>query len=94
MDIERLRDAYREAKQTPADEVTFKWLRLNMLVSSTVAWIPDKKYVSLTEGMELYSIGMATFRKLAEEAGAAYKVNKRVLVNTVEFEENLQKYRM
>lgn len=53
-----------------------------------------KKYVSLTEGMELYSIGMATFRKLAEEAGDVYKINKRVLVNTVEFEENLQKYRM
>lgn len=53
-----------------------------------------KKYVSLNEGMELYSLGMATFRKLAEEAGAVYKVNKRVLVNTVEFEQNLQKYRM
>ena len=53
-----------------------------------------KKYVSLNEGAELYSLGMTTFRKLAEEAGAVYKVNKRVLVNTVEFEENLQKYRM
>ena len=53
-----------------------------------------KKYVSLDEGMELYSIGKHTFRELAEEAGAVYKVNKRVLVNTVEFEENLQKYRM
>ena len=41
VDIERLRDAYREAKQNPADEVTFKWLRLNMWVSSTTAWIPD-----------------------------------------------------
>jgi phage terminase large subunit-like protein len=30
--IERLRDAYREAKQNPADEVTFKWLRMNMWV--------------------------------------------------------------
>ena len=53
-----------------------------------------KKYVSLNEGMELYSLGMATFRTLAEEAGAVYKVNKRVLVNTVVFEEYLQKYRM
>lgn len=35
-----LRDAYREAKQNPADEITFKWLRCNMWVSSTVAWIP------------------------------------------------------
>jgi phage terminase large subunit-like protein len=41
VDIERLRDAYWEAKQNLADEVTFKWLRLNMWVSSTVAWIPD-----------------------------------------------------
>ena len=39
--IDRVRDAYNEAKQNPADEVTFKWLRLNMWVSSTVAWIPD-----------------------------------------------------
>lgn len=44
VDIERLRDAYREAKQNPADEVTFKWLRCNMWVSSTVAWIPDAIY--------------------------------------------------
>ena len=43
VDIERLRDAYREAKQNPADEVTFKWLRLNMWVSSTVAWIAFTK---------------------------------------------------
>lgn len=45
VDIERLRDAYREAKQNPADEVTFKWLRCNMWVSSTVAWIPDAIYM-------------------------------------------------
>lgn len=42
VDIERLRDAYREAKQNPADEVTFKWLRCNMWVSSAVAWIPEE----------------------------------------------------
>ena len=53
-----------------------------------------KRFVRADEGAELYSLGMTTFRKLAEEAGAVYKVNKRVLVNTVEFEENLQKYRM
>lgn len=45
VDIERLRDAYREAKQNPADEITFKWLRCNMWVSSTVAWIPDAIYI-------------------------------------------------
>lgn len=39
VDIERLRDAYREAKQNPADEMTFKWIRMNMWVSSTTSWI-------------------------------------------------------
>ena len=41
VDIERLRDAYREAKQNPAKEINFKWLRMNMWVNSTTAWIPD-----------------------------------------------------
>ena len=44
VDIERLRDAYREAKQNPADEITFRWLRMNQWVSSTTAWIPDQIY--------------------------------------------------
>lgn len=45
VDIERLRDAYREAKQNPADEITFKWLRCNMWVSAMTAWIPDQIYM-------------------------------------------------
>ena len=53
VDIERLRDAYREAKQNPADEVTFKWLRGNMWVSSTVAWIPDAIYMRGNEPIDM-----------------------------------------
>ena len=53
VDIERLRDAYREAKQNPADEVTFKWLRCNMWVSSTVAWIPDAIYMRGNEPIDV-----------------------------------------
>ena len=56
VDIERLRDAYREAKQNPADEVTFKWLRCNMWVSSTVAWIPDAIYTRGNESIEAASL--------------------------------------
>ena len=56
VDIERLRDAYREAKQNPADEVTFKWLRLNMWVSSTVAWIPDAIFMKGNEEIDLASL--------------------------------------
>ena len=56
VDIERLRDAYREAKQNPADEVTFKWLRLNMWVSSTVAWIPDSIFMKGNEEIDLAAL--------------------------------------
>ena len=41
VDIERLRDAYREAKQNPADEITFKWLQNEYVGISTTSWIPD-----------------------------------------------------
>ena len=51
VDIERLRDAYREAKQNPADEITFKWLRCNMC--STVAWIPDVIYMRGNEPIDM-----------------------------------------
>lgn len=53
VDIERLRDACREAKQNPADEITFKWLRCNMWVSSTVAWIPDAIYMRGDEPIDM-----------------------------------------
>ena len=56
VDIERLRDAYREAKQNPADEITFKWLRMNMWVSSTVAWIPDAIYMRGNEPINMASL--------------------------------------
>lgn len=39
--VDRVRDAFHEAEQNPADEVTFRWLRLNQWVGSAVAWIPD-----------------------------------------------------
>ena len=53
VDIERLSDAYREAKQNPADEITFKWLRMNMQVSSTTAWIPDAIYMRGNEPIDM-----------------------------------------
>lgn len=57
------RDAYREAKQNPADEITFKWLRMNMWVSSTTSWIPDAIFMKgnepinmrLLEGRDCYA---------------------------------------
>lgn len=44
IDIERMRDAYREAKQSPADEMTFRWLRLNQWMKQEVRWMPMDKW--------------------------------------------------
>ena len=45
-----------DARQNPADEVTFKWLRLNMWVSSTVAWIPDAIFMKGNEEIDLATL--------------------------------------
>ena len=42
--IERVREAYKEALQNPAEENVFRQLRLNTWVSSTVCWIPEHIY--------------------------------------------------
>lgn len=43
-----------------------------------------KKFVSLKEGAELYSLGRNTFCNLAKEVNASYKIGSRVLVNIEE----------
>ena len=40
-----------------------------------------KKFVTLKEGAELLSIGLHSFRDLAEDAGAIYRIKRRILVN-------------
>ena len=42
--IDRVREAYKNAFDNPAEENVFKQLRLNMWVNSTVCWIPDHVY--------------------------------------------------
>lgn len=54
--IDRMRDAFREAQQNPADEVTFRWLRLNQWVSSTTAWIPDQIYMRGNQEINLAAL--------------------------------------
>lgn len=51
-----------------------------------------KKFVGLQEGAEYYSLGLHTFRDLAEDAGAVYHVKRRVLVNTEIFEEFMEMF--
>lgn len=42
--IDRVRDAYKDALDNPAEENVFKQLRLNIWTNSAVAWIPDHIY--------------------------------------------------
>jgi len=42
--IERVREAYKNALENPAEENVFKQLRLNMWMNSTVVWIPEHIY--------------------------------------------------
>lgn len=53
-----------------------------------------KKYVRYKEGAELYSMSQSKFERMAKEAGATYKVDKLVLVNTRVFEEYLETFRV
>jgi len=51
-----------------------------------------KKFVRLDEGAALYSIGLNTFRDIARDAGAIYKVKRIVLVNTELIDEFLETF--
>lgn len=52
-----------------------------------------KKFVSVAEGAELYSLGIHSFRELAGEANAVYHVKRRVLINTELIDEYLETFR-
>ncbi len=51
-----------------------------------------KKFVQLDEGAALYSIGLNTFRDIARDAGAIYRVKRIVLVNTELIDEFLETF--
>lgn len=44
IDIEKVRDAYRKALETPADEAMFRQLRLNQWVKNSVRWMRMDKW--------------------------------------------------
>ena len=54
--LDRVRDAYREASQNPAEENVFRQLRLCQWVNSTVRWIPDHIYEQGNRPIDLESL--------------------------------------
>lgn len=53
-----------------------------------------KKYVSLQEGAELFSLGRNSFCNLVKQADAGYKVGGRVLVNIEELDAYMHNYKV
>ena len=54
----------------------------------------NKKMVRYSEGAELYSMGLAMFQRLADEAGAVYRIEGMPpLVKCDLFEAYLEKFR-
>ncbi|MCP1109743.1 DUF6462 family protein [Ohessyouella blattaphilus] len=56
--------------------------------------VDTKKFIRYEEGAKRYSMCKNSFMKLAQQAGAVYKINRLTLVNTEIFEEFLEYYRV
>ncbi|MCD8013315.1 MAG: terminase large subunit [Lachnospiraceae bacterium] len=54
--VDRMRDAFRDAKANPAEENLFRQLRLDQWVASTVRWIPEHIYDQGSEPIDLKSL--------------------------------------
>ncbi len=56
--------------------------------------VMNKKFVTIKEGVDLYSMGHESLRNMAEDAGALYRINRKVLINVAAFEEYLETFRV
>ena len=54
----------------------------------------QKKFIRYKEGVELYSIGISKFQEIAKAAGAIYKINQLVLVNTEILDSYLERFKV
>ena len=64
----------------------------NSKIENIAKLVPNgkKKWVRYDEGAILYSMGINSFRQLAKDAKAIYRVNHIVLVNTEKVDEYLE----
>ncbi len=54
----------------------------------------SKKWVRYEEGAELYSIGVHSFRKIAKDAKAIYKVGNIVLIDTQKIDKFIEAFQL
>ncbi|HEL1978133.1 TPA: terminase large subunit [Streptococcus suis] len=84
--IDRVREAYQQALDNPAEENVFKQLRLNMWTSSSVAWIPDHVYAKGNDPIQYESLkGRSCYAGL--DLSSTSDITAFVLVFPPRFEE-------
>ena len=52
----------------------------------------SKRWVRYDEGAELYSVGVHTFRKIAQDARAIYKVGNVILIDTIKLDRFIEAF--
>ncbi|MGQ7545422.1 terminase large subunit [Streptococcus suis] len=84
--IDRVREAYQQALDNPAEENVFKQLRLNMWTSSSVAWIPEHVYAKGNNPIQYESLkGRSCYAGL--DLSSTSDITAFVLVFPPRFEE-------
>ncbi|NQM39419.1 terminase large subunit [Streptococcus suis] len=84
--IDRVREAYQQALDNPAEENVFKQLRLNMWTSSSVAWIPEHVYAKGNDPIQYDSLkGRSCYAGL--DLSSTSDITTFVLVFPPRFEE-------
>ncbi|HFU4055311.1 TPA: terminase large subunit [Streptococcus suis] len=84
--IDRVREAYQQALDNPAEENVFKQLRLNMWTSSSVAWIPEHVYAKGNDPIQFDSLkGRSCYAGL--DLSSTSDITALVLVFPPRFEE-------
>lgn len=53
-----------------------------------------KKFVTYNEAKDIYSLGQTSLEKMIVDAGAKYKIGKKVLINMEKFDMYLESYRV
>ncbi|HEO6036446.1 TPA: terminase large subunit [Streptococcus agalactiae] len=84
--IDRVREAYQQALDNPAEENVFKQLRLNMWTSSSIAWIPEHVYAKGNDPIQFDSLkGRSCYAGL--DLSSTSDITALVLVFPPRFEE-------
>lgn len=65
------------------------WMFLDMLDDEDIEML-KRDFITYYQGADYYGLGLKVFTRMAREAGAVYKIGKKVLIRRSIFEEYLR----